>query len=450
MGVYRKGVKEVLFNNTDMEFIAVQNTNKINALMKAVSDCVASINEDVDNYETVKSSYYNKISVELSTIFKFKINTIYEKNATPKVYIVPTKATSNALVKDIGRSIEIYDTVSTMTEEISNKDKLLVKAREALNSSLDTSGIKIDLNNTTITGIDSKYRNIIMIDIRSLVLKYKLTSDEIVAELLHEVGHVFDYFKSLEFSSDSASMLLDDIRTEYIGKSKNSKEVLLAYYKKIGGDSDSIKDKNVVSVAIDVSKAILNRNTNTNMKEEEYSADVFAVRFGLGSSLISALRKMDSDYEYINIVLINSLIVLSSVISLMYIILLPFSVLATVLYTILIASISGIMSFSRGNTKSNYRYNNASYDNMVDRLSRIKQQMIGSLPYIEDKEIAKSMIEQIDATSLMLSKQKSRVGLIDSILKNISFKRSVIDTQYMVESLLNSDLIIAKKRIDLI
>ena len=450
MSVHRKTVSDRYDRGIDMEFIATQNNNKLSGLLSIITECVNTINTNPNDYETNRADYYTKINMELLKIFGFRLDTIYEKNNTPKVYIIPTKVTSNALVKDIGKTIEIYDTVSNISADLSAKDIFLIRARESLNSSLNTTGIKIDLNNATISGLELKYRNIIMIDIRYLVEKYKLTDNEILSELIHEVGHVFDYFISLGFSSDSVSMLIDDIRTEYLGKNRNPKDVLIAYYKKVGGNTDSIKDKNIVGVAIDISKAILTSSTSISNKEEEYSADVFATRFGLGAYLASALRKMDSDYEYVNIVKINVLAIVASIISLVYIVFLPLTVLSTTIYTILIASISGLMSFTRSNSTARTRYNNASYDNMVDRLSRIKQQMITSLQYIDDREISKSMIEQIDATALLISKQKNKISLIDSILKKVSFRRNVIDTKYMVESLLGSDLITAKKRIDLI
>lgn len=447
MSIRLKSIKNRTRKITDLEFIANQNSSKLQNLTAIISSYIKDIKENNMQYNSL---YYTNIGLELYNIFKFRISLINEKNTTPRILIVPTKVNSNALVRNISSISSVFDLVSEQ-EQVSNRDSILLKAKEVLDNSLSTKGITVDLYNATITGLDSEYRNIILIDIPYLVNKYDHSSEEIVSQIIHEVGHVFDYIRSLEFSSDSTSMLLDDIRNDYINKGKEPKEILLSFYKKIGGDVNSIKGKNILSIAIEVSNSILCSNSRMNVKEEEYSADTFAVRFGLGEYLLSALRKMDTAYDGYNIVKVNALAVSASVLTLLYLVLLPVALLPILGYVLVLLPVNGFLWYNAGrvSTVSN-RYSSNGYDAIIDRISRIKQQMVSSLKHIDDKEISKTMIDQIDAISVLLNRYKGRMGIISSILKKFSFRKNKLDTHYLAESLLNSDINISKKRLELI
>lgn len=447
MSIRLKSIKNRTRKITDLEFIANQNSSKLQNLTAIISSYIKDIKENNMQYNSL---YYTNIGLELYNIFKFRISLINEKNTTPRILIVPTKVNSNALVRNISSLSSVFDLASEQ-EQVSNRDSILLKAKEVLDRSLSTKGITVDLYNATITGLDSEYRNIILVDIPYLVNKYDHSSEEIVSQLIHEVGHVFDYIRSLEFSSDSTSMLLDDIRNDYINKGKEPKEILLSFYKKIGGDVNTIKGKNILSIAIEVSNSILCSNSRMNVKEEEYSADTFAVRFGLGEYLLSALRKMDTAYDGYNIVKVNALAVSASVLTLLYLVLLPVALLPILGYVLVLLPVNGFLWYNAGrvSTVSN-RYSSNGYDAIIDRISRIKQQMVSSLKHIDDKEISKTMIDQIDAISVLLNRYKGRMGIISSILKKFSFRKNKLDTHYLAESLLNSDINISKKRLELI
>ena len=447
MSIRLKSIKNRTRKITDLEFIANQNSSKLQNLTAIISSYIKDIKENNMQYNSL---YYTNIGLELYNIFKFRVSLVNEKNTTPRILIVPTKVNSNALVRNISSISSVFDLVSEQ-EQVSNRDSILLKAKEVLDNSLSTKGITVDLYNATITGLDSEYRNIILVDIPYLVNKYDHSSEEIVSQIIHEVGHVFDYIRSLEFSSDSTSMLLDDIRNDYINKGKEPKEILLSFYKKIGGDVNSIKGKNILSIAIEVSNSILCSNSRMNVKEEEYSADTFAVRFGLGEYLLSALRKMDTAYDGYNIVKVNALAVSASVLTLLYLVLLPVVLLPILGYVLVLLPVNGFLWYNAGrvSTVSN-RYSSNGYDAIIDRISRIKQQMVSSLKHIDDKEISKTMIDQIDAISVLLNRYKGRMGIISSILKKFSFRKNKLDTHYLAESLLNSDINISKKRLELI
>jgi DNA-binding FrmR family transcriptional regulator len=445
---YRKSIRDRSGSVVDREFIATQNFNKNNRLIAMLDGAVNTIKVDPNSFTREdRGLLYTQLSIELSRMFGFRVSLFYEKDKLGSVYTIPTKANSNALVRDVGEYVSLYDSIDT-SKELADKDSILIKSREILNTSLSTKGIKVDLNNAKISGLDSNYRNIIMIDIENLVLRYDINGEEIAALLLHEVGHIFNYFRSLEFTSDSTSMLLDDIRNEYLKNKKEPREVLLAYYKKIGGDVGKYKDKNIYEVAVDIGVSVLTSNSRMNIKEEEYSADVFAVRFGLGSALSSAFSKMDNVFIRYNIAETNQTILAGTILSLLLLIIVPFPAIFSLAYTLVMGAVAGLLSYTARKPISASRYDIDSYDSVIDRLSRIKQQMVGSLKYIDDKEVAKSMVEQIDATAMAISKQRNRKGIIDKILRKFNSRKNKLDTHYLVEELLNSDLITAKKRLE--
>lgn len=429
----------------DSEFIATQKPIKVKPLLDIINDAKTLI----DSNESI-SLIYPRLTLAMSDLFKFRISVLYEKGASPRMSLIPTKQKSNAIVRNIKDSIDMYDSALEKEHTLSDRDRLLLRARESLNNALYNKGITIDLNNATITGLDNNYKTLIMLDIEAIMKGYDVTPEEVVALLLHEVGHPFVYFRSLEFTSNSTSLLLDDIKNDYIGKNKDPKDVLLAFYKKIGGDDSSIRNNNIVSIAIDVGRRVLENKTIMNTKEEEFNADVFAIRFGYGNALASALNKLTVENNMLNILAINTYAVYTGIITLIYVIFLPFSVLSTAVYSLGTIFLLTLMNYRISNSSGDSRYDASSYDVLVDRLSRIKQQTISSMRYIDDKETIKSMLDQIDATTLLIYKYKKKRPFFDKILNLISKRKNRLDMHYIAEELLNSDLVTAKKRIDIL
>jgi len=129
--------------------------------------------------------------------------------------------------------------------------------------------------------------------------KDDLTTDEIIAVILHEIGHVFNSLEAYVNVHYTTQRLLDSFLNNkydniremgittneedpYVVANKNKSDVIIKIYKQLEEDTSSIK----------LSKA------GVNYTDSEFEADSFVTRFGLSDSLVSALIKFKELKSY--------------------------------------------------------------------------------------------------------------------------------------------------------
>jgi len=174
----------------------------------------------------------------------------------------------------------------------------LQKHQEML-TTLEVSKSVISFKYATVNGYYSKLPTVINLDLLTLYKKIGLTSKEIVAVLLHEIGHLFmglNYHYRTSVNNLIVSTVIDELNKNNVEKAVyilnnniTDPKQKVAY---------SIKED---SVRYDISSYIFHQTMNINDEyrymslstNNEAMADNFSTRFNLGKELVVSLDKMD-------------------------------------------------------------------------------------------------------------------------------------------------------------
>jgi len=269
----------------------------------------------------------------------------------------------------------------------------------------------------------------------------QLTPKEVTAVLLHEIGHVFTLLEMYNMVNHVTIRLLEALFTN------NKKEI-----KKLGlvFDKDNpeyVKRKEnkefifrIVEEADKKLKDIRLSKEGTEANDSEYEADAFAVRFGYGKYLLSALVKFkDLDKATIGrFVFFSFVLYLLENAFLFYFLTLfyglPVAILIVLVISFIIISFN-IINFLVKSIKTRIPNDDEHGDPYI-RFENIKLQMIQLLrKYKLPPNEIKSIIEQIDYATEMLKKldksiYSSMVGVIhhDTRLKRVAFNVNTEET----------------------
>ena len=186
-----------------------------------------------------------------------------------------------------------------LTNLLDNLDKL---KKQILSCKLS-----IDLKNIKFIDAGDAYIDL-AVDVPSFALDpaFELTSKEIIAIMLHEVGHAFESIHGLNTEFLSNNNLYEEI--EHIASKCNSlKEVMKIVYKnekgKIEG-SENIDKSSDIMVLVKYSKYVLSKvderkftgRLKTRTVERELEADKFAAAFHTGADLTTGLLKLHKGF----------------------------------------------------------------------------------------------------------------------------------------------------------
>lgn len=461
----------------DLEHIQFQYDRKelveAEDIMQAI---ISDYDEGYGSNDKVISKKVTMLSEKLSAIVGYNVSISLAPGSNFYTYIIPTKVQNDVLLGGVDEIINYYDKLDTdgSSSENYNKkedtiDSMLKKAYDTMNRTLNTTGLKIDLDKGKVSGLDKDFNQMIFVDFGMVIDKYKLSARECLGALMHEIGHTFMYFVHLRYTASNVSLIIDTIKNDYIAKGKDSREVLnLIYSKMTNTKTLDAEAKSITTIVLDIGRELMTNKSGVGRKDVEFTADVFAARFGFGEELTSALLKMtgmkgrdknDSFFWrntgvfflttsvialYIVMFILSVILAASGVGSVLGVYLLIFS---TELFTIFLESSAS--TFKGWSQDPNSRYNNADYDNMYDRVNRIRQQLIMGIKNIESipNDKARSIIAQIDSIAKMSEAMKHRRKLTDKIKAVFSKKYDRIDFNYAVEDLLSSNLNVAYARL---
>lgn len=472
----RHNYKDLLYQKTDIDkeaMISFQFERKdVEKAEEIVIEILKNINDEgYKSTDKIVASRIKDLSKVLSGVVGFNVSLTYSAGTNFCTYIIPAKI-NDALLDNIGEVSTYYESTKSdgsISDEYYKKndtiDNMLSKGYNVLNNTLSTTGIKIDLDKGKIFGLGNDFHQLVLVDFNYVLDTYKLSARECLACIFHEIGHTFTYYKQLDSVYTNMNMLLDTIKEEYLVKNSSPRETITISYNKITGNKKDIDDKPIDEIVIDLGRVILTTDTKMTTKEVEAQSDLFAARYGFGEELTTALVKMSGDRTkpkstISNIFAIMLMIFTTAIwIYLMIVSVLMMStiVLYPIGYILLICSNivfdvimnSSYATTSWGSSDPHDRYDSTDYDSMYDRLSRIKQQIIASLKVssLSNNEI-KSIIRQLDGLSKLTDSMKHNKPLFAKIKTLFGSKRmSKLDTHYIVESLINSDLIISSARL---
>lgn len=275
--------------------------------------------------------------------------------------------------------------------------------QEIIDSAHNKKGF-IDLKKAKVGGIFSEYKNKLFLNFHILAGEYQLTTTEIVAIMLHEVGHAF-YMCEFSDRLESTNQILANVAKELLHK----KEKNLNYvYRELKSIDDTITEQAVeeivnghkVIAGYKLFKMVLN-STFSQMSNAKYDetafeqlADHFPTRFGYGRALITGLDKLQTYFDnkekfsssnFFNILMIT----IDKIKHLLLLISLPFPLMivyATIfmLFLTVMVRISGddIRDYTYDTTKQRYKRIRAVYIDNIKSSNLTKEEMKAALDTI--------------------------------------------------------------------
>lgn len=334
----------------------------------------------------------------LTRRFKFTIDLgiDYATGMCTNIILPPTY---NVLVGDVSnfeKDIQNYLGSKTKADKevsgknLTKKDTVimgtLLKSVQAATKALDGDKIQVDYRKGTILGMPKDFVCSIRLN-PFFILGRGANAREAVAGLLHEVGHTVTAYSVINRNVINSAILLETIQYEKGVRNNTAIDTLKIVSGKLGVKK-KVKDDNVAEVMSAIvtksSGVSLNKNndfTATNT-EKEHFADVFVSRFLLGAELTSFLSKLGPEYRpssgiemFYNQVMSNKII--SIVLGILFSPLLPFVVL-----------ILGIKFYTSKRDIGKYLKWNRTYDDIIRRMLRIKQDATRQLRILKGKDKA--------------------------------------------------------------
>lgn len=394
----------------------------------------------------------------LSKRFGFEINFIFEEGAG--LCTIPVYPSEYNIVTDIAKYYQgEYRYKSKSDTVMSPKDikdfkessdhvyQNIYKAFDSLNKKLAKENVVIDLKKAKIHNLPKEYNIFIIADIAYALHEkgLKWTASELVAGILHEVGHSFTLFEKSIYTVKNTILLMDTIKEQLNNKNNNTDDIINITYKKIS-------NKTSVDNTLNTSAALtefLNGYSFVDDKFEQNSrisaeqqADQFASRFGYGKELVTLISSYGDNYRLKTTfeVLLEGGNIGGLILVLAGVIINPGGTIAFMAVLFLI-EILGLR---------NYNKLWKQYDTDLRRYLRIKQDAIRQLRLYNKKDVInQAMYKRLEDTILLIttkveimSNMNNRNFLnkfVDKIESDVNTKK-VVNMLEISESLMENDL----------
>lgn len=184
----------------------------------------------------------------------------------------------------------LWETIATNSEKNTYNTLLNLK------TSLEENKLEIDLENVVIKNLDAS-NFVINVDFLAATV-INMTPEELVAVMLHEVGHVFTYLEYMFSTTNNTLTLVDTFLTERFANNKPPLKALIMGVEKTDVDVKIDKTnglKTLESLDMFMLKTYrINKRQGSIRIDFERMADQFATRFQMGPELASALIKIKS------------------------------------------------------------------------------------------------------------------------------------------------------------
>lgn len=346
-----------------------------------------------------------------------------------------------------------------LTNSIGRGKMFIEDQEKILNKSNNKKGF-VDLAKAKVGGIFSEYENHLAINFKQLSLVYGLTSSEIVAVMLHELGHAF-YICEYSDRLESNNQILINVANEVLNK-KKEKNLTYIYSelkkinKKVTEEQvDKLVHGNRIIAGYTWFKLIIEAAGLDNLSQmnngryddtsAEQLADNFTARFGYGRQLITSLEKLhaaefshEKDKSWILFREIRSVLSYLTIIGLTvgvgFISFIP----AAVIGSLLVVN----MLYRDGDVFKDY-----TYDDLKIRYKRARNEYINILKRLDlDKKTTTNLIEEIYYLDNIIKNTYQYNGIFTTI-SNLLFNDSreisnSVKEQQLLEDLAHNDLFI--------
>lgn len=321
---------------------------------------------------------------------------------------------------------------------------------------METKRGSVNLSTAKVTGFFSEYENPLYMDYYTLSETYSMSAGEIVAILLHEIGHGFNACYYADRTDENNQVLAAIHRRLTDHKDENNVEYVYRELKKVSDtvtldEVDGLLNGNAVirgKKLFDVTVGIV----NTQMRDMRYSrtaseegSDAFASRFGRGRELATALEKLHRNTDEVEgtgrtmaTLVINTAYVIAITITV-----LGASLLATPAFLIGLFSVLLYGAISWALTKAlSDAERDQTYDRLKQRYIRIRQEQIELLKNQDvPVQYAKDVIAAIRDIDAIIEKAKD-FRAIPGFIGNLIFRqgKANIEMEKMLEKLASNDL----------
>jgi len=367
----------------------------------------------------------------ISDRFKFNIKLVHMDN-TPAA-VLPTPPIKDNVINEHAEELYEYTKDKLNLKDCKDKDcthiKRPIKVKEYqdihsvnkdensiyyhvynsfnnIQKTLRTDTVNVNLKKATIENLPKDYVIFIFTDFHLMFNTYKVTPQEYIAIILHEIGHAFTHISQSYRSVHNTSVLLNTIHNG-LSQDKAYTPTLKLTYKQLGGKED-ISDDSALTITLKTIDLYMDMTKELDMynphsyTDSEQLADNFATRFGYGSHLVSGLDKLTySNHNVINFILVVSIQT--------FIVALLIFANVTVAFTMAImAPIRGVIEIMIRTRILDLaipeRYRKETYDRVYKRYDRVKLDVIRQLrtsdlprdiisKYIKDYEYIDKIME---------------------------------------------------------
>lgn len=333
------------------------------------------------------------------------------------------------------------------------RGNLNIKDQNKLLKEFDQKKGSVNLEKATVDGIFSQYDHPLYLNFYTLIELYKMSSAEITAIILHELGHAF-YACYYSDRTDRTNQILasivrhlnntetGDIEYIYREASKISSNIKKEEIDKMINGPRTVASASFFKV---VSEIVRSQTVNDTYNETafEQRADNFASRFGYGKSLILSLEKISSGLDEKSLIVRTFVHLTSTASTLILCFLLGVSILAANFLGVIIFGFYTTILF----TLSREDIRDYTYDDLKIRYLRVRQDIIDQLKEIkDDKEVVKQMLDNIYTIDEAV-KSTTIVRTFPAIVSNFIFsgaRQAVksIHEQQLLEALASNDLFV--------
>jgi hypothetical protein len=435
-----------------LELIAYQNKDPV---VPKLIDAVESIYKEIDNkvYQDngsllQKSTYVKDIETHIRE--RFNLNLVIDH----KLYVLSPMA----IIPFFGDYLRDYSAVKNFGSDFFAKIfsgntgvytafKNIEKDRKKIFNKISNKKGYIDLKRAKVGGYLSETKHFLIMDLFTMKEAFKLTPEELVATILHEVGHAFtglEYHFKLEKTNVVILDILDNINN------KNHDKALYIFKKhfddkdiqELSLDKTSARYDFYGKLALKYIEVIKTQMVNNKYDETTFEvlSDSFSARFGLYKPLVSGLNKIyKSSRQAIDI---NSSFTFMEVYGSLIMLLLlalfpPFGIFIFILILFVI--------FGDSTPEM-------TYDFPKERMQRIGYQLVNNLKSQNlPEEIEKDLIEQYVFINEIVQKTKNFEAALDKMLDYISFSerdnKYYIQLQQSIEKHLNNVLFVKSKQL---
>lgn len=461
----------------DLEMIKHQlNDETINDGERILQDLVDYVNvhKDERNSHISKSDLFKSKILEMNKLMtdRFGINFIftYSPNMLLGVYVIPSG--TNVIHEDHEELMKDFEKMKEATPDDVGKDTGYVKKHKELDKMLKVSyeslkdlklsGMKIDLKNAKISGLPKDYKTAVISDIPMLVKEFNLTGRELMAGILHEIGHIFTAFEQSYRTTINTTIILDTIRDETLKKNVSTRDTLEIIYSKVNGVKvEEVKDKSTYKIIRGTLEGLVQGSThNRASADSEQLADNFAVMFGYGQYLTEFLNKI-AKFD-ISEKSFGTNILLFSISTHMFVVAIYLRIIAYLFMMTLVGIPIGFLLIMLSNFVIKYivKYSLIKfktpftgiivYDSDYNRVRRIRNATISILKDSElpNKDI-KVIIEQADSVIKMLYSISNKHSLYKKLMLKLSKRYQTTDKEIILEDMLNSELTLLSKKFKL-